>query len=352
MKTVTVNASKKYDIIIGNGLLSSLGDEIRSIEPNCRICVVTETRVNALYGNEAIKSLEESGFEPLRFVFDEGEKSKNATVLFELLEFLAQNRFSREDLIVALGGGVVGDLTGFAAAVYLRGIRFIQVPTTLLACVDSSVGGKTAVNLNARKNLAGAFWQPEKVLCDYGTLDTLEGRIFADGMAEVIKYGVIADRNLFDSVKNGNVKEKTEKIIFRCVSIKRDIVNSDELEHGERKLLNFGHTVGHAIEKCSDFKITHGEAVAIGMVIASRAAYKNGLSQYDCTPYIVSALKNNLLPTECEFSAQQLNEVALSDKKISGKTISVIIPTKIGECSIHKIRSDELINFIRDGLEN
>ncbi|MBO4339280.1 MAG: 3-dehydroquinate synthase [Clostridiales bacterium] len=354
MKTVTVDASKKYDITIGYDILASVGERLSGKFGGCKITLVTDSRVDTLYSKTVIDSLSDNGFSVEKFVFPEGEKSKNKDVLFELLEFLAEKRMTRNDLLIALGGGVVGDMTGFAAACYLRGIRFVQIPTTLLACVDSSVGGKTGINLEHGKNLAGAFWQPEAVFCDLKTLDTLDEKIFSDGMAEVIKYGVIADRELFDTVKNGGLRnnaELLENVVARCVSIKRDIVNEDERENGVRKLLNFGHTVGHAVEKCSDFKVSHGSAVAVGMVIAARAAYKNGLSETDCSDEIIKALIGNGLPVSCDFSAEKLSAVALSDKKMSMGNVSFIVPEKIGKCKIVKIGSLELISFIGDGLE-
>lgn len=353
MQTITVEASKKYDVIIGRGLLATLGERLTGDYSGCKITVVTDSRVDLLYSEKVIQSLSDEGFRTEKFVFPEGEQSKNKDTLFDLLEFLAEKRMTRNDLLIALGGGVVGDLTGFAAAVYQRGIRFIQLPTTLLACVDSSVGGKTAVNLNSGKNLVGAFWQPEMVLCDLSVLDTLENKTFADGMAEVIKYGVIADRELFECVKKFNIRENAElleKVVARCISLKRDIVNEDERENGVRRLLNFGHTVGHAIEKCSDFSVSHGSAVSVGMVIAARAAFKNGLCKNDCTDEIITALRNNNLPSECDYSAQELSAAALLDKKMSMGNVAFIVPERIGKCRIEKIGSLELVSFISDGL--
>jgi 3-dehydroquinate synthase len=204
---------------------------------------------------------------------EHGEKSKNSVTYINLLNFLAENHITRTDALLALGGGVVGDLTGFAAATFLRGIKFIQCPTTLLAMVDSSVGGKTAIDLECGKNLAGAFYQPSVVICDITTLDTLSEKIFYDGCAEVIKYGVIASEELFEICRDG-FKDNIEEIIYRCVSIKRDIVMEDEFDTGMRQLLNFGHTIGHGIEACSKYYITHGTAVAIGMVLITKAAVK------------------------------------------------------------------------------
>ena len=213
MKTVKVNASKSYNVIIGDGLLDSLGEYTRKAVGECKLCIVTDDKVDALYSECAERSLRSSGYETEKFVIKNGEASKNTTSLIALLEFLAENRFTRSDCIVALGGGVVGDLAGFAAGVYLRGIRFIQAPTTLLAAVDSSVGGKTAVDLEAGKNLAGVFHQPSLVLCDTRTLDTLDESIFADGCAEVIKYSIINDREMFCRLQSG-IRENVEEVIL------------------------------------------------------------------------------------------------------------------------------------------
>ena len=342
MKTVLVNASKEYEVVIGTGILSTLGERCASLLGKSRAVIVTDSNVAPLWLEKAEKSLNEAGIETLSFVFEAGEESKCKETLFELLEFMAENKLTRTDFAVALGGGVTGDMTGLAASLYLRGVSFVQVPTTLLAAVDSSVGGKTAVNLTAGKNLMGAFYQPSLVLCDIETLGTLSDEIFADGMAEVIKYGVIFDRELFDAVKGGNVKDNLENIIAKCVELKRDVVAKDEFDKGERQLLNFGHTMAHSIEKCSNFDISHGSAVAIGMVIAARASAKLGWSKEDCTDEIINANKSNGLPCECEFSPAELADAALSDKKRAGNSISYVVPEVIGKCVLKKVSVDVL----------
>lgn len=337
MEIINVNASKEYEVIIGNGILSSLGERCVSLFGKSRAVIVTDSNVEPLWLDKAKKSLQLAGIEASAFVFDAGEESKNANTLFELIEFMAENKITRSDFAVALGGGVTGDMTGLAASLYLRGIPFVQVPTTLLAAVDSSVGGKTAVNLTAGKNLMGAFYQPELVLCDTDTLSTLPENEFANGMAEVIKYGVIFDKELFDKVRGGDVKSGIEKIIARCVELKRDVVAKDEFDKGDRQLLNFGHTMAHSIEKCSNFEIEHGSAVAIGMVIAAKASAKLGWSDEDCTQAIIDANKNNGLPVECAFAPADLADAALSDKKRSGGTINFVVPEVMGRCVLKKI---------------
>ena len=277
MTSVKVNASVKYNVLIGEGLISDCGKLICEVISPCKAAVISDDKVFALYGNKVLSSLEKVGFVTKSFVFKNGEENKNLSTYIEALGFLAKEKLSRTDVVIALGGGVVGDLAGFAAATYLRGIRFIQIPTTVLAACDSSVGGKTAVDLEAGKNLAGAFHQPSLVICDTETFNTLDDRQMSCGFAEIIKYGVICDRNLFDALSEGSLS--MDGIITRCVEIKRDIVEKDEKESGERKLLNFGHTIGHAIEKHSGFSLTHGEAVAVGMVMITEISEKLGICE-------------------------------------------------------------------------
>lgn len=343
MHCVKVTASKEYDVVIGKGILPSLGERCVSLLGKSRAVIVTDSNVAPLWLAKAQKSLESAGVECISFIFPAGEESKSKETLYELLEFMAENKITRSDFAVALGGGVTGDMTGLAASLYLRGIPFVQVPTTLLAAVDSSVGGKTAVNLNAGKNLMGAFYQPELVLCDTDMLTTLPENEFANGMAEVIKYGVIFDRELFDKVKGGNVGGDIESIIARCVELKRDVVAKDEFDKGDRQLLNFGHTMAHSIEKCSNFGISHGSAVAIGMVIAAKASAKLGWSEEDCTEEIINANASNSLPVECSYSPEELAEAALSDKKRTGGSINLVVPKVMGECVLQKIPVDMLL---------
>ena len=332
MNTVTVRASRQYDILIGQGLLPTLGAEAKKLGKAQKICVVSESNVYPLYGAAVEESLKSAGFSVVSYVFPAGEESKNGQIFLDLLNFLAENQLTRSDMIVALGGGVVGDLAGFAAASYLRGIRFIQVPTTLLAAVDSSVGGKTAIDLPAGKNLAGAFCQPSLVLCDTDTLNSLPLDIFRDGCAEVIKYGVLYDPKLF-----AHLEEKG-------LAFDREAVIKDEFDTGARMKLNLGHTVGHGVEAKSHFAISHGKAVAIGMAIVSRA------SACADTPRIVALLEQFGLPTRTGYSADDLFSYTLSDKKRSGGTVNLIIPRAIGDCVIVPTKVESLKSFIQAGL--
>ena len=350
MKTITVNASKTYDIIIGTGFFDEAGSVIKKTAGGQAAAVITDDNVSPLYGQRLAGSLANNDYRVVQYVFPHGELSKNEKTFFSILNFLAEEKLSRSDIVIALGGGVAGDLAGFAAACYMRGTRFVQIPTTLLAAVDSSVGGKTAINLAAGKNLAGSFYQPDIVLCDVSLLSTLTEETFRDGCAEVIKYGIIADHVLFESLKNP-VYTQLENVIARCVKIKRGIVAVDEFENGERKLLNFGHTVGHAIELLSDFKISHGCAVAAGIAVETRAAVRLGLCKEDCLENVLQMLRLYELPENTDFKADKLAHVCLSDKKRDGGSLTMIFPQEIGKCVLKKIPTNELETVIHMGLE-
>ena len=344
MRTVTVNASKTYDILIGSGLIQTLGAEVKKLGKAQKICVVSESTVFPLWGSAVVSSLENAGFTVVTYVFPAGEESKNGTVYLDLLNFLAENGLTRTDLIVAIGGGVTGDLAGFAAASFLRGIRFVQVPTTLLAAVDSSVGGKTAIDLPAGKNLAGAFCQPSLVVCDTDTLNTLPTEIFRDGCAEVIKYGILYDPVLFAHLEEKGLSFDREAVIQRCVELKRDVVMEDEFDTGARMKLNLGHTIGHGVEAKSHFTLSHGKSVAIGMAIVSRAC---GCKD---TPRILAILQKFGLPISTADTAEDIYAYALSDKKRAGDLVKLILPNAIGDCSIVPTPVSELKSFIQAGL--
>ena len=350
MNTVHVNASRSYDVLIGTGLLNTLGSHAAALTKAKKVCIVSETNVWPLYGESAQNSLVNAGLEVTKFVFSAGEQFKNAAVYLDLLYFLADNQITRTDLIVALGGGVVGDLAGFAAATYMRGIPFIQLPTTLLAMVDSSVGGKTAIDLPVGKNLVGAFYQPVLVLCDIDCLNTLPEEVFRDGCAEVIKYGVLYDPALFSHLSEKGLDFDREMVITRCVELKRNVVAEDEFDTGARMKLNLGHTIGHGAEAQSHFEISHGKGVAIGMAIVSRAGAAYGICDSDAKDAILSILARFSLPLSCDYSAERLYRAALSDKKRSGGTVNLIIPERIGFCRIHPAPVEEIQSFIEAGL--
>lgn len=349
MKKVKVTASREYKVIIDNNLLDDSGTYIKEAVGGRIAAIITDDIVDELYAHRVELSLKNNGYIVIKYVFPNGEQSKNVGNYIDIINFLAKNKLSRSDVVVALGGGVVGDMAGFAAATYLRGIRFVQMPTTLLAAVDSSVGGKTAIDLEVGKNLVGAFYQPDIVLCDYSTLDTLKPEVFNDGCAEVIKYGVIASEKLFDKCMEG-IKENIEEIITECVKIKRDIVSEDEFDTGLRQLLNYGHTIGHGVEACSKYKITHGSAVAIGMVAITKATISMGLCKESVLVRLKECLTKCDLPLETVFSSDELYSVMLSDKKIDGAKINLVIPLKIGEAVLHKVSTKELKDILVSGL--
>ncbi len=351
IRTIPVGVAPAYEVSIGPGLLETCGQRLKPLLGECRVAVITDSTVAPLYLETVLQSLEQAGFATCSHVFPAGEGHKTLSTLSDLLEFLASQHLTRTDCVAALGGGVTGDMAGFAAAVYLRGIRCVQLPTTLLAAVDSSVGGKTAVDLTAGKNLAGAFSQPAAVLCDTDCLKSLPADVFADGAAEAIKTGVLCDETLFALFEDGTLTADPGEVIARCIAYKAGVVERDEKELGERKLLNLGHTVGHAIEKCSGFTIPHGHAVAAGLAIMARAAETLGWTEEPLAGRIAACLERNGLPTGTDYTAEALARAALSDKKRAGDTITVVVPRRIGECELKKLPVRELPGLIAAGLE-
>ena len=350
MTTIHVAASREYDIEIGRGLLDQAGAHIAQVTGAGRTAaVISDTNVLPLYGQRLCSSLERAGFRVISWAFPAGEASKNLTTYGQLLHFLGENHMTRSDIIVALGGGVTGDMAGFAAATYQRGIPFIQVPTTLLAAVDSSVGGKTAIDLNTGKNQAGCFYQPWLVLCDPDTLTTLPEREYRCGYGEIIKYSVLFDANFFEELWNTPVKDQVEHVISTCVTLKRMAVMEDEFDTGARRKLNLGHSFGHAVEACSDFSIPHGCAVAIGMAIITRAAVKRGICTQEVLDRLLAILDKYDLPTQTDYPLEALYRAALSDKKISGGKMHLIVPEAIGRCRIESIPEAEIRDWMRDG---
>lgn len=342
MRTIHVAASTGYDVLIGSGISRDSGQLIAGISGSRSAVIVSDDNVFPLYGAALRENLEHHGLMVSEFVFPHGEKSKNLETYGQLLEFLCEKHITRSDVLVALGGGVVGDLTGFAAATYQRGVKFVQIPTTLLAAVDSSVGGKTAVDLAGGKNMVGSFYQPSLVICDTDLQKTLPEDEYKCGCAEVIKYAVIGDEKFFGELCAVPVSDQLEHVISVCVSMKRGIVEHDEFDRGERMLLNFGHTFGHAAELCSGYSMLHGQAVAAGMAVMARSAAANGLCGEEVPEAIISILKKYGLPTEIAFSLDDMFSAALSDKKLSGASISIVTPERIGKCRIEKIAAGEL----------
>jgi 3-dehydroquinate synthase len=340
--TVSVQlGSRSYAIKVGGGLLARLGVECAQLKLGRRCAVITDSNVGRHFARAALKSLVASGFAPVLICVPAGEKSKRLGIVEQCYDQLAAHRLERKSFIVALGGGVVGDLAGFVAATYLRGLPFVQVPTTLLAQVDSSVGGKTGVNLRAGKNLVGAFYQPRLVLCDLDVLKTLPKREYVSGLAEIIKYGVIYDAIFFAQLERSLPKllqrdaATLAAVVARCCEIKADVVGQDETEGGLRAILNFGHTIGHAIENSSGYgKYLHGEAIAIGQVAAAKLSHRMlGLPTHD-----VERIENLFiqagLPAKIKLNLarrKKLHAAMRLDKKVSGGDVKFVLANKIGK---------------------
>jgi len=342
VKTVSIEVSPSYKIKIASGLLQHCGDLTAALKEPCAVALVSDDIVYNLYGEAIETSYKKAGFSVVPFVFPNGEHSKNFGMAEKLLEFMAGQQITRSDLVVALGGGVVGDLAGFAAAIYQRGVSYLQIPTTLLGAVDSSVGGKTGVDLRAGKNLAGAFYQPIAVFCDTETFKTLPRDVFNDGLCEVIKYGCIVDEYLFATLLAGDINDKIIDVVAACVAIKGDIVRIDEFDLNERQLLNFGHTAGHAIEGLSDYKITHGRAVAMGMRIMAQNS--------GCAGELLKVFQKYGIDSDCPYTARELAEKALSDKKRKGRVITLVLLEKIGKAYLKKVDISEMEGIFAKGL--
>ncbi len=335
-----VNLGKdSYPIYIEQGILDHLGEKIEEVYKGKKIIIISDDNVYPLYGERVKNAL--SHYEVHDIVIEHGEKSKNIDILPSLYSQLLKYHTTRTDLIIALGGGVIGDLAGYVAATYLRGIKFIQIPTSLLAQVDSSVGGKVAVDLPEGKNLVGAFKHPLMVFIDPLTLKTLDPHFIKDGMGEVIKYGCIKDAKLFKQLENykdfDDLYNDIDSIIYQCVDIKRDVVEKDLYDFGDRLCLNFGHTIGHAIEQYYHYEhFSHGEGVSIGMVDITRIAEKQGLTKEGTTDQIIECLKHYDLPTHASLPSRNMLEAISLDKKNINNTFSFVLLKEIGESYVYE----------------
>ena len=330
--SIKVNTARSYDIIIKDGGFDEAGVLLKNIAKSNRCHIVSDSNVAPLYARQLQKSLSENGIESTLFIFPAGEESKNPNTLTSILNFLIDSDADRSDFLIALGGGVTGDLTGFAASCYMRGMSFIQIPTSLLSMADSSVGGKTAIDMAGKKNIVGAFWQPSLVICDPLLLNTLPDVEYKSGLAECIKAGIIGDEKLFNmfSQENPDIQE----IIYRSIAVKKSIVEQDEFDQGERMILNLGHTYAHAIESLGNFTIKHGYAVATGMCIATKKAYEKGICTRAVHDEIIGTIAKNGLPTSCEYSDEAIHNTIRYDKKRIGDKINMIYPETIGHCVI------------------
>lgn len=345
---------RSYPIHIESGLLPQIGKHLAEKNIARRFCIISDDTVAKLYGETLINSLSRENISSELITFQAGEHSKNLTNFTELSRLLAQKKIDRKDGIIALGGGVTGDLAGFIAASYMRGIPFVQIPTTLLSQVDSSVGGKTGVDIPEGKNLVGAFYQPKAVYIDIEVLKTLPKNEFVGGMAEVIKYGVIRDAKFFQYLEENahNALQLDEEvikyIIHTCCRIKAEVVAEDEQESNVRRILNYGHTIGHAIEAESDFKIIHGEAVAMGMAAIARVAAEQGLLDTAAKEEIVALIRHYGLPTEIplELNLENIQQYLLRDKKVEAGSIIYIVPLQIGEVAITAELDEKLVEEV------
>ena len=360
MKELIVNVSgKTYPIHIESGILKKLPDVFKEKYSGKKLAVVSDDIVFNIYGNTFVNNLQQKGFFVTPIIFEAGEKSKNLNTLNEIFNALADNAFTRSDIVVALGGGVTGDMAGLAAAIFLRGMRFIQIPTTLLAMVDSSIGGKVGVDLPQGKNLIGAFYQPDAVYTDPSLLETLSDRWFQDGMAELIKHGIIRDESLyrrlaFDEYDRKTLSENLDDYIFASCNIKRIIVEEDEKDNGIRQILNFGHTIGHAIERVQNYSgLSHGEAISIGMVYITRLTENMGITERGETEKIIEVLKKYRLPTQWPDLdiSDVLKAISIDKKNRSGK-ITIACIERIGHGRLIEMDLNELEEKIHGVLKN
>lgn len=347
MRKVCVNTDNPYEIMLQRGIFKNCSEIIADFFNSRNTVIVTDETVYEIYGKILEEQLLKEGFKVGVFVLKDGEKFKNLNNLSLLYEFLSEHEITRDDFIIALGGGVVGDFTGFAAASFLRGISFIQIPTTLVAQVDSSIGGKTAVNIKSGKNLVGAFHQPSLVICDPDLLSTLSYRVFCDGMGEVIKCAVAFSEALFIKLSEANIYDILEEVIFECILCKKNIIENDEYDFNNRMKLNFGHTVGHAIERYNNYKnITHGQAISIGMVYIMKQGEKLGITRKNETEKLKTLLKKFNLPTSTNIACKDIFSNSLGDKKRRGDNITIVVASEIGKCNLLTLSLDEYRNFL------
>lgn len=337
----------KSRVLIEKGLFENFGHHVLNITEPCKVLILSDETVAKFYIEKLRKNLEKSGFKISEFIIKPGEKSKTLSTATKIYEKMAADFFSRSDMVVSLGGGVVSDIAGFAAATYLRGIKFVSIPTSLLAQIDASIGGKNGVNLSFGKNLVGTFYSPELVLVDSNFLLTLPQKELRCGIAEAIKCGCIKDEKLFEIFENENFENNLDEIIKRSIAVKKQLAEKDEFDLGERKLLNFGHTLGHAYEKLGNFEtFSHGEAVAIGMNEITKISEKLGLTKAGTAERLAEVLKKNSLPVSSSFAKKDVLKAVLHDKKISGSFIDLAVLKSIGSSFIHRVPCSKIAYFL------
>ena len=344
--------SRSYNVHVGCGILDGIGAVTRAAASGERACIITETNVGPLYAARVEASLAEAGYQVSTLTFPAGEQNKRLSTLETLLEGLAEAELTRDDVVIALGGGVTGDMAGLAAAMYLRGIQVVQAPTSLLAMVDSSVGGKVAVDLAHGKNLCGFFWQPSAVVADVECLHSISRELYTDSIGEVVKHAVLADPAMLDELTRrpmngeGYPDELVASIVARNVSIKRDVVNADEKERSLRQTLNLGHTIGHGIEAASDFALGHGSSVAAGLCCMARAACTKGWCKPETCDAIIAAMAAQGLPTDTDLDHDVIFDYMTHDKKRHGDTMNIVVPEQIGKVSVRKVTLAELRELV------
>lgn len=340
--------SKSYDVLISRGQLANIGQIILDNIPNSRgtkLCIVTDRNVDSLYSDQVMESLTKAGYKPTKYIIEPGEASKDLANYKAIIDHMSEAEMTRQDMVLALGGGLVGDLAGFCAATYQRGIGLVQVPTSLLAMIDSSVGGKTAINTGHGKNQIGTFYQPDLVVCDIESLKSLGDLDWSSGMGEMLKYAVL-DKSLdIEKIASRSDLGALIENIYQAISIKAKYVLADEFDKGQRQALNLGHTLGHAIEKLSDYKLRHGQAVAIGLNLISRYAVARGMMKFSDLITISMALDKAGLDINCPYDMDQLIDLIRADKKRQGDKINLVIPRSLGDCQIVETDLDDLASF-------
>lgn len=351
---ININTDRNYQIRLQNGLLHRIGLELIKHHTSGKICIISDQNSHRYWGSTLHSSLEGMGFELHSLVFPPGELTKSFKNLEDIINYLAEHRFSRSDFLIGLGGGVIGDLTGFAASIYMRGIEFYNIPTTLLSAVDSSVGGKTAINLDTGKNMAGTFWQPSGVFFDINTLQTLPKDQIKNGLGEIIKAGVIMDDSIISMMENhwpNNLSEIIDTLIYKSINVKKEIVQQDEREKGLRQTLNLGHTIGHAVENLSHYEIPHGQAVSMGLMIMAKIAERMDWSQGNLSYRLEHLYQRYSIDVNCPFHAKSIVHEIMADKKRRGDSITLAIPVKIGQCTLRNVEVSQLRYLLEKGME-
>ena len=337
-----MEAPVKYEVLVGDGILTDAGEYLREVVEPCRALLITDDNVAPLYANTVSVSLSNSGYNVCEYIITSGERSKNIHTINAILEFSAGNYFSESDIFIALGGGVIADITGVAAALYRNGLRHVLIPTSLLAAIDSSVIGKSSINLLAGRNLAGIRRHPHLVLCDCRTFKTLSKNVFADGIAEAIRLGMVSDLRLFEQFELGSIAYDHKNIVSHCVNLKRRIIEQDKYELGVAQLLRFGDIIGDAIRKYSDYSLSHANALACGMIMLSRIAENRGITREPCSSRLLKAFSRHSIDFSSPYNAKLLLPIILAEQKQPDGKIPVVLPVRPGKCRLDTVSTNEL----------